>query len=251
MTVQREISVLLADFSGEYLNSLAELVDKEEDFAVVGATQDGEELYEMATRMKPDCLVTDIMLKGHDGMGMLRRLKEERQLPGTIVVSAFLNTGVLGELSALGIEYCFIKPCQPDELFDRIRGSSRARAALLTDTCEELISSALINCGVMPHLRGFNYLREGIKRCMTDRESMRVTKILYPELGRTFGTNAGSVERSMRSAMETAWKRCDVQRRRLYFGDGAQFLEKRPANGAFMAFIAEFVMSQQKKLTNR
>ena len=249
--MHKQISVLLADISGEYLRSLAERVEKEEDLVVVGATQDGEELYDMASRLRPDCLVTDILLKGHDGMGMLRRLRDECRLPGTIVVSAFLNTGVLSELSALGIEYCFIKPCQPDELFERIRSGSRARDALLMDTCEELISSALMSCGVMPHLRGFNYLREGIKRCMTDRESLRVTKILYPELGRQFGTNAGSVERSIRSAMEAAWKRCDVQQRRLYFGDEAQFLEKRPANGAFMAFIAEFVSNQQRKLMTR
>lgn len=251
--MENPISVMLADFSEEYLHALAERVEKESDMRVVGLTQGGDELVELVKKACPDVLVTDVLLKSLDGIGALKQLRELRNMPSTIVVSSFINDGVLVELNDLGIEYCFLKPCSMEELVSRIRRNSECKCRLNSDGCEELISEALVSCGIMPHLRGFRYLREAIKRSIFDQEALRgITKILYPDLAKDFNTNAKSIERSMRNALDTAWRRGDSLRRRQYFGERAAQLDVRPTNSAFIGFMANFVsgkIEEKKKET--
>ncbi len=236
------ISVILAGRSEENLHSLSERVNKEEDLRVAALTCDGFELARLVKELGPDVLITDLFLKGLDGIAALHQLKEQDCLPPTLVVSSFLNDYILSELNALDIDYCFIKPYCMEELFTRVRHIYAGRQAPATDRLEELISEALVNCGILPHLRGFRYLREAVKLSVFDPD-MRfgVTKILYPELARTFNTNPKSIERSIRNALDTAWRKCSLLRRTEYFGDRAFLMIERPTNSAFIDFIADFV----------
>ena len=67
-----------------------------------------------------------------------------------------------------------------------------------------------------------------------------VTKDLYPELARRFGTSPGNRERCIRSAIERAWREGDGAAREEWFGpELAPMLGKRPGNARFLKLMLE------------
>ena len=61
------------------------------------------------------------------------------------------------------------------------------------------------------HIKGYQYLREAIIMTVEDMDVINaVTKVLYPEVARKFGTTASRVERAIRHAIEVAWDRGDL-----------------------------------------
>ena len=68
-------TVLLADANKEFRSMLQEVIEKTEEFAVVGSTGDGTEALQILEQRKPDVAVMDLVLPGTDGVSILRQLK--------------------------------------------------------------------------------------------------------------------------------------------------------------------------------
>ena len=238
------IGVVLADSSGDYLTMLSELINNEPDIAVLGTARSGWGALSLVREEKPDVLIIDLLLRRLDGVGVLRRLRACNEMPRTIVISAFINDGIAAELSRLGVDYCFHKPCSVTELIGRIRAYAPVRMhSLPDDIYDRQISRALKSFGVLPHLQGYRYLREAVKCALIDPELLHgVTKVLYPELARRFGTTPKCVERSMRNALQAACRSPRALRFR-YFGETLDDLDDRPTNSRFISFIVEFILS--------
>lgn len=240
---------MLADSSEDFLEALTCYVNIQEDMTVVGATADGEKSVSMIRALRPQVLVMDILLRRQDGISMLRELRHSGEMPRTIVLSAFLNDSVAKEISALGVSYCFSKPCRLADVVGRIRECECGQPGGETGPGYETeIAEALINFGVLPHLQGYRYLREAIRRTIEDDETLRgVTKVLYPELAKTYNTTPKCVERSMRSALETAWRYAPVSRRNDYFGEMTMLMTRRPTNSGFISMVTEFILMRRPK----
>ena len=82
-------TVLLADANKEFRSMLQEVIEKTEEFAVVGSTGDGTEALQILEQRKPDVAVMDLVLPGTDGVSILRQLKERQDKTKVIVLSAF------------------------------------------------------------------------------------------------------------------------------------------------------------------
>ena len=253
----KSISVVLADSSDGFRQLLAELIDAEDDMCVVASVENGVEAAERVTRLQPDVLITDLLLRELEGLALIRGLKDEGKLPHTIIVTGFFNDRLAVQAGELGVESFFPKPCRVRGLIDCIRecvsgGKDKAdkitdaRAKALRAERERLLEAAVINSGVMPHLQGFQYLREALTIVSEDNGKLvGITKILYPELARYFGNNAKNVERSIRSAINRAWRDGDREKREDYFGpEMAPRIKARPSNLRYLRFVVEFVEAQ-------
>ena len=63
------------------------------------------------------------------------------------------------------------------------------------------------------------YLREAIKIAVNDMDVINaVTKVLYPQIAKTFSTTPSRVERAIRHAIEVAWDRGDLETLQRFFG---------------------------------
>ena len=69
-----------------------------------------------------------------------------------------------------------------------------------------------------------------------------VTKILYPEVARKFGTTASRVERAIRHAIEVAWDRGDWDTFMQIFGNTVSNTKGKPTNSEFIALIADSII---------
>jgi len=105
---------------------------------------------------------------------------------------------------------------------------------------EERISRIFIGMGIPPHIKGYGYLREGVKLTVGCPELINcVTKKLYPMIGEKFSTSASKVERAIRHAIEVAWNRGKVEVFNALFGVRAYNENERPTNSEFIALIAD------------
>lgn len=85
---------------------------------VVTATS-GKRAIQIAASTKPDVIVLDVMMPDMDGFEVLRKLRQESQIP-IIVISA--DNGTREKALQLGANEFVPKPFDTDELVRRIRG---------------------------------------------------------------------------------------------------------------------------------
>lgn len=105
-----------------------------------------------------------------------------------------------------------------------------ARARLLAD-----ITRVLLFLGFEAHQKGYRYLREAVVMVWEKPElAGSVTKLLYPEIGRRFGTGSRQVERAIRSSIETAW---DNRNAAAIYPEG----NTRPTNSDFIKKLVQYV----------
>ena len=68
--------VLLADRDGFYLQRLKRCLERKGEMRVLGMTDSGPALLEMAREMQPDVILMDILLGERDGFWVLENLKK-------------------------------------------------------------------------------------------------------------------------------------------------------------------------------
>ena len=241
--MEQIIRVFIADASAEYTQLLRTALEQEPDLLVVGTARRGDlALRALREDCRADLLVTDLLLPGLDGLSLLRELKESGALPHVLVVSGFFNDRIARIVSGLADNY-LPKPCRTEELISHIRESVLGRGRAFVRSYDSLVSRLLIDCGLMPHLNGYEYLKSGILRALDDRSLLRgVTKSLYRDIARQHGTNAACVERSIRSAVAQAWIRVTPEQRHAVFGSlFDSYGEEAPSNLPFLTAMTEYV----------
>ena len=73
-----------------------------------------------------------------------------------------------------------------------------------------------------------------------------ITKVLYPQVAKTFGTTPSRVERAIRHAIEVAWDRGDLDTLQRFFGYTVSNTKGKPTNSEFIALIADKLQLQLK-----
>ena len=104
------------------------------------------------------------------------------------------------------------------------------------------VTKIMLELGMPAHLRGYHYLREAICLSMEDMELVgSITKLLYPEIARTYHTTNEKVERAIRSAIEISWERGNENLFEEIFGYSRIHGKIRPTNSEFVLGVADRV----------
>lgn len=147
-----------------------------------------------------------------------------------------------------GASYYLVKPFSAETAIERLREQLKEKpihkdsgiAKRQAVTVDEKISEIFISIGIPPHIKGYGYLREGIKMMM-ERPGLinRVTRELYPSIAKRFSTSASKVERAIRHAIEVAWNRGRIEAINAIFGARIYLGTEKPTNSEFMALVAD------------
>ena len=263
--MKKMIRILLADPSDEFRKTVTAMVEKEEDFELVGVATDGITAKQMVEETAPDVLLMDLILSGLDGLGLLKQISERKdRQPACIIVSSFINAYVLSDAAALGAYYFVTKPCDIADLTSKIRSSAAAAAKgvgsvplkemseqKLRQTVESMATEIIHEIGVPAHIKGYQYIRDAIVRTVLNMDIINaVTKSLYPEVAKQFGTTPSRVERAIRHAIEVAWDRGDIEILQKYFGYTVSNIKGKPTNSEFIALIADRLQLKLKDSLN-
>ena len=109
-----------------------------------------------------------------------------------------------------------------------------------TATLEEKISDIFIAIGIPPHIKGYRYLRTGIKMAVEMPYIINnITKELYPNIAKQYDTTPSKVERAIRHAIEVAWNRARIEAINAVFGTRVYLGTEKPTNSEFIALVAD------------
>ena len=246
-------TVFIADSAEEFCSGLSAALQRAGGFQVVGTASDGEQAIRQVLEKKPDVLVLDLMLSKQDGISVLKAINALDRKPITLATSGFITEYVANASANLGVRYLMLKPCDMNALVERleeIRGGESLRMPIRrTDkaSIETMVTSIIHEIGVPAHIKGYQYLREAIIIAVNDMDVINaITKVLYPQVAKTFQTTPSRVERAIRHAIEVAWDRGDLDTLQRFFGYTVSNTKGKPTNTEFIALIADKLQLQLK-----
>ena len=215
----------------------------------VRAASDGVHAMAQLRSFLPDILVLDLMLPGLDGITLLQKAAEAGICPMVLATTRYISDYMLDAAGQLGIGYIMVKPCDIGAAISRITDLSQ-RLKPVTFAAPDprtLVSNTLLRLGFSTKLRGYGYLRECILLMAQDpRQS--VTKELYPAVAARLGATAVQIERSVRSAVNTAWSRQDRNIWQLYFPADHTGLIPRPTNARLISRLADMLTVEPERI---
>ena len=257
---KEKIKVMIADDNLEFVSTFVNCLEAQNDMEVIATAKDGLEAYEKIVDMKPDIVLLDVIMPHLDGIGVLEKLNEEKILPICIMLSAVGQDNITKKALNLGAKYYMVKPFEIDLLIKRIRDLKNnenqndfvKRDDLKTtyinmnaikskeDNLEAIVTNIIHEVGVPAHIKGYQYLRDGIIMVVEDIEVLnQITKQLYPDLAKKHKTTPSRVERAIRHAIEVAWNRGEINTIENIFGYTVNANKGKPTNSEFIAMIAD------------
>ncbi len=247
-------TVIIADNTEEFCSNLTAALQRGDGFQVLGTANDGQTAIRMVTERKPDVLVLDLMLAKQDGLSVLKAISSMERKPAILATSRFVTDYVASAAANLGARYLMLKPCDMTALVERleeIRGGERLRQPSgqrnTVTSIESMVTSIIHEIGVPAHIKGYQYLREAIIIAVNDMDVINaITKVLYPQVAKTFQTTPSRVERAIRHAIEVAWDRGDLDTLQRFFGYTVSNTKGKPTNSEFIALIADKLQLQLK-----
>ena len=110
---------------------------QDEGFEVKAAV-DGEEGWEMAQKILPDLVISDVMMPRCDGYELLKRFREDERLSGTPVIFLTAKGMTVDRTQGYlaGVDDYISKPFDPDELIARVRNVVGRQERLLAEAAK-------------------------------------------------------------------------------------------------------------------
>lgn len=241
-------SVIILELNKAVLQQLQSAFADSKEFNVLHVGDDGDKGIDEILRLKPDIIIVGMFLKGTDGCGVIHAVKK-RWKEAKIVVTGNANDNLIEKAMEEGAMYYLVKPFTINTAIERIKvllneKPSEEKEPITAKrkpiSMEEKISEIFIAIGIPPHIKGYSYLREGIKMTIEHPYIINgVTKELYPSIAKKFSTTSSKVERAIRHAIEVAWNRGRIDAINAIFGTRIYLGAEKPTNSEFIALVAD------------
>ena len=235
------------------------------EFDIVETALDGIKAIDGILNKKPDVVLIDIMLPYIDGIGVIEKCREcmeYEQLPVFIVLTSIGTEKLIECVNHMDIDYCMMRPFKNEVLSHRIKQVAKIKGldhrviqrekeknfkksnqTTVIDYefhMKQDVTKIIRDLGIPAHIKGYQYIREGIIMAIEDINMMNyITKLLYPTIAKKYKTTSSSVERAIRHAIEVAWSRGKVELLEEMFGYTISAGKGKPTNSEFIALIAD------------
>ena len=254
-----KLRILLVDDDTNFTDMMKGYLTAEEHIGEVDTATDGREALEKLKDKPYDLITLDLIMPNTDGLTVLEQLPAVcgGMAPAVIVISALRNETMVRRCCALGARYFMVKPIEPETLLKRAIEtieSERTKGSVISyqqtpKSFDEKVTAIFLVAGIPAHIKGYHYLREGIRMVYEDQTLInRITKELYPGIAKKFNTSASKVERAIRHSIEVAWTRGKIENLNALFGYNIYGKNDKPTNGEFIALVADkLLMEEQSK----
>lgn len=243
--MEKRLKIYIADAEKEELECIKSYFEaKSEEYEIVGTGEDGNVVAKEVETLKPDFVISEVLLAGADGFKMLELVNKNMgaNAPKVVFVSNLSHAGFISKAMKEGASYYMVKPISFENLEERLNDLAQSSSAVVDQEkqLDEKISNIFISIGIPAHIKGYQFLREAVKLAVDDPEIIAsITKRLYPTIAEKFDTSSSKVERGMRHAIEVAWNRGKIENINNLFGLQIYGANEKPTNGELIALIAD------------
>ncbi len=193
-----------------------------------------------------DIILLDLVMPNKDGLNVLEYLNENNINKKVIVLTAYNTQEIIRKVASLGASYFMVKPFELSDLESKInelvlRQAKKGESIdLFHNNLQISITKTLHELGVPSHIKGYQYIREGIALVYKKPEMVGgITKELYPEIAKKYDSTVSRVERSIRHAIEVSWNRGSWDLMEEIFGHSVDIDKAKPTNSEFIVTIAD------------
>lgn len=261
-----QLKVVIADSNLQERES-KQLSMEARGMKVILSTGDGNKVLKVINDGKADIVVMDMVLSGVDGIGILeesRNICEKK--PIIIIQTALRMENLVEQAIKFGADYYMMKTVSNQMLINRVmqlvskrytresEGSlgnifrknareyepARAINNVCSGNLELDVTNLLLEIGIPAHIKGYQYIREGIMLSFYDKNMLHyITKCLYPTIAKKYKTTSSSVERTIRHAIEVAFRRGNRQVLEEIFSNTICSKKTKPTNSEFIALLTD------------
>ena len=242
---ERAKTAVVAEPFEAHRDRLAQML-KAAGFSQVFAFDDALDALQGVQACLPDALIASVALRPSDGAWLAQAVLDLPlpvrpaivllQVPGMFLPHA-------GALRAAGVEVVN-RPVSQPELLAALRKTDIA-VRRLPEAFVRKRDALLDRLGVTGH-EGRAFLETAVALAWLDaRLTRRLTTALYPMVGRLHGVSARKVERSMRYAIELAWKRGRIDEQYRIFRGTIDAQRGKPTCGEMIAQLADILRMEE------
>jgi len=244
----KKTRVLVIDDNKNIVKMVKDFFKENEDIKIVLEANDGEEGIRIIDKKKDefDLIILDLVMPKKDGMCVLEHMKEKNIDKKVIVLTSYNTPDIIRKVTEMGINYFMLKPFELTDLEKKIinvmtdinyNGES---SEVFQNNLQISITKTLHELGVPSHIKGYQYIREGITLVYQRPEIIGgITKELYPEIAKKFDTTVSRVERAIRHAIEVSWNRGNWKLMEEIFGHSVDIDKAKPTNSEFIVTVAD------------
>lgn len=205
---------------------------------------DGESGLKTLTENKDDIdlILLDLVMPKKDGLYFLKQLNELEFTKNVIVMTSFNSDSAIRKVSSFGVEDFLLKPFLMEDLENKIIDyfENNNGEKVNHNNIKLKLTKLLHELGVPSHIKGYEYIREGIIELYNDPTIIGgITKELYPEIASKYDTSVSRVERAIRHAIEVSWNRGNIDLMEEIFGHSVDIDRAKPTNSEFIVTLAD------------
>lgn len=243
----KKIKVLMIDDNVKLIDAVKESFKNNDKIEFVLEAHDGKEGFEVIKNKQNeyDLIILDLIMPEKDGLYVLEAMKNAGINKKVIVATSYNAMEVIRQVSEYGVNYYVLKPFDMIDLEKRILDITKKEydnkvIDVEYNNIQAAISKILHELGIPSHIKGYQYIREGINILYDHPETIGgITKELYPELANKYDTTVSRVERAIRHAIEVSWNRGSWDLMEEIFGHSVDVDKAKPTNSEFIVTIAD------------
>jgi two-component system response regulator (stage 0 sporulation protein A) len=251
-----KIKVLMIDDNVNLTEMVKEYFKNNNKIEVTKCCYNGEEGLDIILNKSDtyDIILLDLIMPKKDGIYVLEQLKKKNITKNIIVESSYNSPEVIRKVSEYGVNYYILKPFELLDLEKRIlevfKQLDSKSINLYNNSLEISITRMLHELGMPSHIKGYQYIREGIMMIYNNPDIIGgITKELYPDVASKFDTTVSRVERAIRHAIEVSWNRGNWDLMEEIFGHSVDIDKAKPTNSEFIVTIADKLRLEFMKQT--
>ena len=240
--------LLMIDDNIKLVDMIEEYFSKNKNIEVSIKCYSGEEGIKVVENKidEYDVIILDLIMPNKDGIYVLEEMKKRNIDKPVIISTSYNSDDMIRRVSEYGVKYFLLKPYELSDLENRILELTNSNEKenkninLYHNNLQISITKVLHELGVPSHIKGYQYIREGINLLYDNPDMIGgITKELYPEIAEKFDTTVSRVERAIRHAIEVSWNRGDWDLMDEIFGHSVDIDKAKPTNSEFIVTIAD------------
>ena len=244
----KQIRLIVVDDNEALTDMVEEYFSEHQKIKVVKKLYNGLEAFEYIKDNKYafDIMLLDLIMPKKDGIYVLDQMKKNNIEKNIIIGTSFNADETISRVSKYNPKHFLLKPFDMSDLEDKIMDAvnfvpdNKNGMNLYHNNLEISVTKLLHGLGVPSHIKGYQYIREGIL-LMYESPSIvgAITKELYPEIANKYDTTVSRVERAIRHAIEVSWNRGDIELMEEVFGHSVDYDRAKPTNSEFIVTLSD------------
>ena len=124
------IKILIVDDHEMVRDGLSVMMEREEDFTVVGEARNGKEAVEKASRLRPDVVLMDLRMPEMNGVEAMRQIRAEQEDVKFLVLTTYDTDEYIFDAIEAGAKGYLLKDASREELFRAVRTVNRGESLI-------------------------------------------------------------------------------------------------------------------------